>query len=276
MTDVTDSEKLYLYTNQEMSNSIEYVYIMSNESFTDDTFKIGWTRDNPKIRANTLQTSGVPTPFIIEYIINTSDGSTLEKLIHKHLKTYRIKDNREFFKISKDTLKEILTTELNLELKQIDDVPISKKVISENKEVNEINKVFLELLKDSKEFFSNFKKENTRLCIKEIDKKLHLSVIKSELDSSSTCLDFCFDNDEEYNFKNNCFSMNRSIESYGETVFDLLNNYESIKERIGYKRMNQDNKFFKKQIIDTHMKLKKIQTKYIFNFNELYEEKEIL
>jgi hypothetical protein len=40
MTDATDSEKLYLYTNQESSNSVEYVYIMSNESFTDDTFKI--------------------------------------------------------------------------------------------------------------------------------------------------------------------------------------------------------------------------------------------
>ena len=32
-------------------------------------------------------------------------------------------------------------------------------------------------------------------------------------------------------------------------MFELLNNYESIKERIGYKDMNQDNKFFKKQII---------------------------
>ena len=57
----------------------EYVYVMSNPSFADDTLKVGWTRDHPNIRANDLHTSGLPTPFRVECVIVTNEGSKLEE-----------------------------------------------------------------------------------------------------------------------------------------------------------------------------------------------------
>ena len=69
---------------------------MSNPSFPGDVLKIGWTREHPNKRANDLHTSGIPTPFIVEYVIITSEGSKLEKQIHEHIKIYRINSNRAF------------------------------------------------------------------------------------------------------------------------------------------------------------------------------------
>ena len=94
----------------------QYVYIMSNPSYDDDVFKIGWTRKSPLKRANELHASGIPTPFVVESVITTMEGSKLEQQIHNHLKQYRMNNKREFFKILKDNLIEILTTELKLEL----------------------------------------------------------------------------------------------------------------------------------------------------------------
>lgn len=91
-----------------MSENEQYVYIMSNLSFPDDILKIGYTRDHPNIRANDLYTTGLPTPFIVDYIIITPDGSKLEKTIHEHIKQYRTNSNREFFKIQKYELVKIL------------------------------------------------------------------------------------------------------------------------------------------------------------------------
>jgi|UniRef100_A0A6C0M0R9 hypothetical protein len=97
----------------------QYVYIMSNPSYDDDVLKIGWTRKHHIKRA--MQTTGVPTYFVVEYVIVTHEGPELETRIHTHLKQYRIEANRKFFKIPKDVLREILTNELNLVLTCISD-----------------------------------------------------------------------------------------------------------------------------------------------------------
>ena len=97
------------------SNGTEYVYCFSNPSY-QDLLKIGWTRNYPTIRASSLFKTCVPTPFKIEFIISTKDGSGLESKVHKHLNEYRLSDNREFFKITIDKLKKILINELNLKL----------------------------------------------------------------------------------------------------------------------------------------------------------------
>jgi hypothetical protein len=96
----------------------QYVYFMTNACYDDDVFKIGWTSRHPSHRISQLNT-GAPMPFIVDLVIVTTEGYTLEKQIHTHLKQYRMDSNREFFKISKDTLREILTNELNLELTPI-------------------------------------------------------------------------------------------------------------------------------------------------------------
>ena len=108
----------------------QYVYFMTNACYDDDVFKIGWTSRHPSNRISQLNT-GAPTPFIVDLVIVTSEGYKLEKRIHTHLKQYRIDSNREFFKISKDTLREIITNEMKLELTPmtdlVDDSDYSKK-----------------------------------------------------------------------------------------------------------------------------------------------------
>ncbi len=104
--------------NDTKSQKEQYVYIMSNACYDDDVFKIGWTSKHPFHRASQLNT-GAPTPFIIDSVIITTKGPKLEKQIHNHLKQYRMDINREFFKIPKDSLREILTNELNLVLTSI-------------------------------------------------------------------------------------------------------------------------------------------------------------
>lgn len=96
----------------------EYIYVMSNASFDEDVIKIGWSRKHPSLRARQLYTSGLPTPFIIEFVIITTkgNGSKLEKNIHKYLNQYRINNEREFFKINKIDLIEIIINELKLEI----------------------------------------------------------------------------------------------------------------------------------------------------------------
>jgi uncharacterized Zn-finger protein len=94
----------------------QYVYIMSNACYDDDVVKIGWTSKHPFHRVSQLNT-GAPTPFVVDSVIITTEGPRLEKQIHTHLKQYRI--NREFFKISNDTLREILTNEMSLVLTPI-------------------------------------------------------------------------------------------------------------------------------------------------------------
>ena len=93
----------------------QYVYFMTNTCYDDDVFKIGWTSRHPSHRIAQLNT-GAPTPFMVDLVIVTTEGYKLEKQIHAHLKQYRMDSNREFFKISKDTLREIITNELNLAL----------------------------------------------------------------------------------------------------------------------------------------------------------------
>jgi uncharacterized Zn-finger protein len=89
---------------------------MSNICYDADVVKIGWTSKHPFHRVSQLNT-GAPTPFVVDSVIITTEGPRLEKQIHNHLKQYRM--NREFFKISNDTLREILTNEMSLVLTPI-------------------------------------------------------------------------------------------------------------------------------------------------------------
>ena len=90
------------------------VYIMSNPSHDDDVLKIGWTRKHHIKRS--MQATGVPTSFVVEYVIFAQEGHDLETQIYNRLKPYRIEDNRKFFKVAKDVLREILVNEMNLVL----------------------------------------------------------------------------------------------------------------------------------------------------------------
>ena len=76
-----------------------YVYVLSNESMPG-LYKIGCTARHPYARANDLYTTGVPSPFVVEYFININNYENIEKLVHKELSEYRLR--KEFFKCDLD------------------------------------------------------------------------------------------------------------------------------------------------------------------------------
>ena len=74
------------------------IYILSNPTFPG-LLKIGMTRGRVDRRANKLYSTGVPTPFVIEYIGKSSDMYESEFLLHENLSNSRYHPNREFFKV---------------------------------------------------------------------------------------------------------------------------------------------------------------------------------
>lgn len=75
-----------------------WVYVLSNASMKG-MVKIGFSTVGAKFRVKDLYTTGVPTPFKIQYEVRVFNCEELEKLVHQRLKKYRVTANREFFKI---------------------------------------------------------------------------------------------------------------------------------------------------------------------------------
>jgi hypothetical protein len=245
-------------------NKEQYVYVMSNPSFPGDVLKIGWTREHPNKRAKDLHTSGIPTPFIVEYVIITTEGSKLEQKIHNRIKNYRVNSNREFFKISKDELTKILITELMLELTPITEItaPINTKM-TYGKKVNEIKLLYEEVNKEADEFFGKLKKEKSALVVKEINNKKYVSIRAVEYDITPLSTNG-FDDVDEGRIKNAYFFINRDIIQYKEWLDDLIDNYEEIKNRISVEQMRSDTKSFKKFILDTLKDLHNLKSEFIW------------
>jgi hypothetical protein len=82
-----------------------YVYVMSNESMPG-IVKIGRTTGRPGKRASELFTTGVPTPFRVEYAVHVADTVAAERAAHERFESYRVSSRREFFRVdSRDVVK---------------------------------------------------------------------------------------------------------------------------------------------------------------------------
>ena len=81
-------------------NVSEYLYVLSNPSFPG-RLKVGWTVD-VEARISQLFTTGVPTPFVVEFVAVVEAGREAERLAHRALAQHRVADNREFFAVSVD------------------------------------------------------------------------------------------------------------------------------------------------------------------------------
>lgn len=77
----------------------EYVYLLSNESMPG-LVKVGRTVNHPSRRMAELDSTGVPTPFELELSIGVSDSTTCERIAHHALSEFRVRERREFFKVS--------------------------------------------------------------------------------------------------------------------------------------------------------------------------------
>jgi len=83
----------------------QYVYILTNDAMPG-LVKIGYTKDDPNLRVKQLNAStGVAVDFTLEWAFGCYNAIELEQEVHKHLASFRLNTNREFFKISVDKAK---------------------------------------------------------------------------------------------------------------------------------------------------------------------------
>jgi T5orf172 domain. len=143
-----------------------WIYIMSNSSFKGDLVKIGKSLKKPSFsRKDELYTTGVPTPFTVNYEIEVDNYDLAEKVIHRHLKYCRKNKKREFFKISAD--------EANNKILDIIDslnLGVYKTNSPYNSEWNETAKNLSEKIAKPKNVISNKLKEKERQKNLEISK----------------------------------------------------------------------------------------------------------
>lgn len=85
------------------------VYILSNPSFQDDVFKIGWSMRSADHRARDLfGHTGVPERFTVEYEKQVFCPEFAEYQIHEALKDFRLNTSREFFRLQIETAIEVV------------------------------------------------------------------------------------------------------------------------------------------------------------------------
>ena len=77
-----------------------YVYVLSNPSYPEGTYKIGHTTKTMQERLAGLNNTSVPTPFKVEAqyeVLGEGRSALVERYTHKNLKPYRLNKGREFF-----------------------------------------------------------------------------------------------------------------------------------------------------------------------------------
>lgn len=86
-----------------------YIYILSNPSMPN-MFKIGYTSKKPEERAKQISRStGVPTPYKVEWAFKCHDGDLLEKEVHQVLDYCRVTSNKEHFTLPLEEAKQVIT-----------------------------------------------------------------------------------------------------------------------------------------------------------------------
>jgi hypothetical protein len=93
---------------QETTNELElgYIYCLSNESYKD-TYKIGFTNNDPLIRMSQLNTTGLLYPFKLEFAKQVKNYQDKEKKLHLIFDKYRVNKSREFFKMELKEIKQL-------------------------------------------------------------------------------------------------------------------------------------------------------------------------
>ena len=84
-----------------------WVYCLSNPSMPE-LVKIGMTERTPEERAKELSTTGVPTPFVIEFAKKVKNPAQKEATLHALLEKYaeRMNARREFFRTTPDVVRQ--------------------------------------------------------------------------------------------------------------------------------------------------------------------------
>ena len=83
------------------------VYILINEAMPG-IIKIGWTDKNVEERMKELDKTSTPVPFTCYFAKRVEDPTFIESKLHEAFDEFRIRDNREFFRMSPDQAKAAL------------------------------------------------------------------------------------------------------------------------------------------------------------------------
>lgn len=121
-----------------------YVYIISNiGSFGENVYKIGMTRRlEPQERIDELSDASVPFNFDIHAMIFTEDAPALENALHKAFedkKVNMINHRREFFNVTLDEIKSVVTKNFDKTVEFINTAP-AEQYRESNKIKEQFNK----------------------------------------------------------------------------------------------------------------------------------------
>ena len=85
-----------------------YVYCLSNPEMRG-VLKVGMTDRTPEERVKELFTSGVPSPFKIEFAKKVKNAREKEAILHQLLENYheRVYSRREFFRVSPEEVRKL-------------------------------------------------------------------------------------------------------------------------------------------------------------------------
>lgn len=85
------------------------VYALINPSMPG-LIKVGKTSRQSELRADELNTTGVPTPFIVLYEVDVADCDEAERRVHSLLSPFRISEQREFFRVAPKIAVDIISS----------------------------------------------------------------------------------------------------------------------------------------------------------------------
>lgn len=86
-----------------------YVYVLGNETYIENLYKVGMTTRTPEERALELsKLTGTPVPFEVVYARRLSNVAQSESWVHRKLRQYRYSSKREFFKCDLETIKSVV------------------------------------------------------------------------------------------------------------------------------------------------------------------------
>ena len=86
---------------------MSFVYILTNDAMPG-IIKIGLTENHVTERILQLDTTSVPVPFQCYYAARVEDNKKVERALHTAFGDFRIRPNREFFKMDPFRVKAIL------------------------------------------------------------------------------------------------------------------------------------------------------------------------
>ena len=113
------------------------VYVLTND-YMPGIVKIGYTTQSIKERLKELDKTGVPWPYKCHFAIETDRYKEIEQYAHNAFADYRIRENREFFKVSPEKVVAALRISGAQEIK-IDDEAIDefgKRVVNKQQKLS--------------------------------------------------------------------------------------------------------------------------------------------